>query len=303
MSKILVAGLVNIETTVKVDSLPLEYVPIQYNFHGIHSETSGGGFNIAKALSILGDDVELFSMIGRDNEGEYIKKNIELNNIKTDDLLPLLNTSPQSVVLYDEEGKRQIFCDLKGIQEKSFDIKMYDKEMKKSDLAVLGNVNFSRPFLQLTKDAGKLIATHVHDLDSIDDKFNTEFMEYANILFLSNNKARADIEDFVKEIGAKYNNEIIVAGLGSKGAVLYNKKDGFIGRFPAVKTRQIISTVGAGDSMFSAFLHFYLKTKNPYYSIKNAILFASYKIGTASSANGFLTEEQLEQYYPIIWRE
>lgn len=302
MGKILVTGLLNIETTVKVPSFPIEYVPIQYNFHGIHSETSGSGFNISKALSILGDKVELLSIIGKDNVGSSVIQSLKMNHINTDHVLPLLESTPQSVVLYGESGKRQIYCDVKGIQEEVYDEKIFQQMMTKSDLIALGNVNFSRPFLKISKDAGKLIATHVHDLSDISDEFNMEFMKYANILFLSNENINTNIDDFVNELAAKYHNDIIVVGLGRKGALLYDRKEQFIGRFPAVKTRKIISTVGAGDSLFSAFLHFYSKTNNPYYSIKNAILFASYKIGTASSANGFLAEEQLEQYYPIIWR-
>ena len=34
MSKILVCGLTNVETTVKVGSFPINYCPIEYNFFG-----------------------------------------------------------------------------------------------------------------------------------------------------------------------------------------------------------------------------------------------------------------------------
>ena len=35
MSKILVAGLVNVEVTCKVDEFPIRYEPIDYNFFGL----------------------------------------------------------------------------------------------------------------------------------------------------------------------------------------------------------------------------------------------------------------------------
>ena len=55
MTQILVSGLINIETTLKVDSFPLEYKPVRYPFFGIQSTVSGVGYNIAKALTMVGE--------------------------------------------------------------------------------------------------------------------------------------------------------------------------------------------------------------------------------------------------------
>ena len=69
MSKILVSGLCNIETTLKVNKFPIEYYPIDYPFFGIKSSVSGVAYNISKALKTLGDDVTLVSYVGNDFEG------------------------------------------------------------------------------------------------------------------------------------------------------------------------------------------------------------------------------------------
>ncbi len=66
MTKILVAGLINLETSVKIESFPITYFPVTYPFFGINSTISGVGYNISKALSILGDNVDLLSIIGND---------------------------------------------------------------------------------------------------------------------------------------------------------------------------------------------------------------------------------------------
>jgi ribokinase len=58
-----------------------------------------------------------------------------------------------------------------------------------------------------------------------------------------------------------------------------------------------VNTIGAGDSLFSSFLHFYLKSKDPYLAIRKAIVFAGYKIGTAGAAEGFLTEVEVDKLY------
>lgn len=294
MSKILVSGLINIETTVKVPGFPLEYCPIHYAFFDVNSGVSGVGMNISKALTVLGDSVNILSMVGKDFEGQRAIKTLQESGVNIEFVQESLEKTPQSVVLYDESGRRQIHCDLKDIQDSSYDECTFQKAMDECSMIVLCNINFSRPFLKKAKDQGKIVASDVHVLSDIHDEYNSDFMRYSNILFMSDENIKEPVEDFVKKISEEYHNEIIVVGLGSKGALMYVKEDNFIGRFKAVNTRKIISTIGAGDALFSSFVHFYNKTMNPYDSLDKAILFASYKIGVAGAADGFATEDNLD---------
>ena len=41
MKKILVSGLINTETTVKIKEFPIEYFPIDYPFFGVNTRVSG----------------------------------------------------------------------------------------------------------------------------------------------------------------------------------------------------------------------------------------------------------------------
>ena len=43
--KILVSGLVNTETTVKIKKFPIEYFPIDYPFFGVNTRVSGVAYN------------------------------------------------------------------------------------------------------------------------------------------------------------------------------------------------------------------------------------------------------------------
>ena len=63
MASILVSGLINIETTLCVDGFPIPYRPVRYPFNQINATVSGVGYNIAKALTTLGDNVNLLSII------------------------------------------------------------------------------------------------------------------------------------------------------------------------------------------------------------------------------------------------
>ena len=121
MANILVSGLINTETTVRVRQFPVSYYPIDYPFFGVNTAVSGVAYNISKALKTLGDDVTLVTMTGRDFPAEYIQSQLRAAGIGTDWVRPGLKETPNSVVLYDGEGKRQIYCDLKDIQETPYD--------------------------------------------------------------------------------------------------------------------------------------------------------------------------------------
>ena len=74
---ILVSGLINTETSVRVRQFPVEYYPIDYAFFGVNTAVSGVACNIALAAAALGDDVKLLSMTGQDFAAEYVKSTME----------------------------------------------------------------------------------------------------------------------------------------------------------------------------------------------------------------------------------
>lgn len=295
--KIVVAGLINIETTQAIGKFPIEYNPIDYTFFGTESTVSGVGFNVAKALKCLGSDVSLLSLIGKDMYKECIYAELEKSGIKKDGIKESLKEIPQSIVLYDSEGKRKIYLDLKDIQDMSYEVSDEQNPFEGAEIAVICNINFARSLFDAAKKAAKKIATDVHVVCDIHDDFNKQFMESSDILFMSNEAILGREEQFVKEVASAYDNEIIVVGMGSEGALLYQKEDKSITMVKAVHTRDIVSTIGAGDALFSAFIHFYSKGVTAKEALQRAVYFASYKIGEKGAACGFISEEKLLELY------
>ena len=85
--------------------------------------------------------------------------------------------------------------------------------------------------------------------------------------------------------------------LGQQDALLGVRSDNSVERIPPARTRPVVNTIGAGDALFSCFLHFYRKTRDPYDAIRKAVVFASYKIGESGAAQGFLTEAELRDLH------
>ena len=292
MSKILVCGLTNVETTVKVGSFPINYCPIEYNFFGVNSHPSGVGLNLSLAFSSLCDEVRLLSMVGDDSAGAVIKDELSKNGVSTDYLMKCSDTA-QSVVLYDDDGKRRIYCDLKNIQDLSFDESIFENAVKDCDMLCLCNINFSRNLLFKAKEMGKRIATDVHVLCDINDEYNYDYIECADILFLSNENIIGREHEFLATLKDNCNAEIIVIGMGKQGSLMYVRSDDRIHMQSSVVTRDVVNTVGAGDALFSSFVHFYTKGVDPYRSLLYASYFASYKIGENGPSKGFLSENEL----------
>lgn len=297
MKNILVSGLFNIETTLQIKEFPIEYFPIDYPFFGINSSVSGVAVNIAVAEKTLGNDVTVLSMLGNDFEGDKIIGDIKSKGINTDFIRRELEKSPSSIVLFDQQGKRQVYCDLKDIQEKTYHAEYAEDSLDKCDIAVLCNCNFNRELLKAAKNKGKIIATDVHVLSDINDEYNKDFMEAADILFLSDENIIGDYKEFIIKLKNSYNSGIIVLGRGNKGAMMYVRDEHALYEMKAITVGKIVNTVGAGDALFSAFINYYAKGFTPLETLKRAQIFAAYKIGFNGGAVGFINEKTLEDIF------
>lgn len=292
--KVLVSGLLNTETTTAVRGFPIHYYPIDYAFFGVNTAVSGVAFNLAKALKTLGDEVQLASMTGHDFAAAYIRDALQELDISTQYVQPKLRQTPSSVVLYDPDGKRQIYCDLKDIQETAYAFNA--SILEGIDLVAACNINFNRPLLHLAKQTGKIIATDVHVLSDIYDEYNREFMEQADILFLSDEAVGDNYRAFMEQLADAYPCRIIVMGRGAKGAAIYLRDTGELTEMPATSAGTVVNTVGAGDALFSAFLHYYTKGLAPLDALQRAQIFATHKITVSGASNGFVSEQTVEEW-------
>lgn len=300
--KIFVSGLFNLENNIYVKKFPIDYSPIEYSFNQTSINISGVGYNITKALHNLNDEVVPATFLGKDSIGKMIERELKELEINTEFISNDLDFTCSSVILYDESGRRKIYCDLKDIQEKVYPSNLIMEEVKSSLGVVVCNINYNKEIIKIARELNKTIFTDVHVLSDINDEYNKKFMENANVLFLSDEGIKGDRISFMKKLFDRYKNDIIVIGCGKEGALLLDntsqKKK--IYSVSSIYTRKVVNTCGAGDALFSCFVHYYLKTKDVLKSIKYATAFASYKIGSSGGANGFLKEEDLERLFEKI---
>ena len=78
-------------------------------------------------------------------------------------------------------------------------------------------------------------------------------MKVADILFLSNENIIGREEEFSLELMQEYPAKIVVVGMGHRGSLMRVRGKDKPYFQEAVFTRDVVNTVGAGDSLFSAF--------------------------------------------------
>ena len=286
MSRILVSGLINIETTLRVESFPLPYFPVTYPFGGIDNSVSGVGFNIAKALTRLGHEVTLLSFVGRDPAGELAKNALHSAGLDTS-YVRESDATAQSVILYDKEGRRQIHVDLKSHQEIQYPAADFSEAAARCDLAILCNINFSRPLLAEAKKSGLPIYTDVHALASVNDAYNNDFMDAADTLFVSHERMEEPPHEFARKLHEAHGTRVIVVGMGRDGALL-SLRAGHQAMIPAVSPRPVVNTIGAGDALFSGYVHGVLGGLTETEALRCAVVYAGYKVGSVSAADGLI---------------
>ena len=304
MGRFMVAGFIQLETIVKIDKLPLSYKHFISKPDLIDINIGGDGFNGASALSWLGDEVDFMSMIGGKIDTDTIQNYLDKSDIKLklDYVLPRVKDMPTSVILY-AGGEYQKFEDVKDIRNVEYDKELLEERIQDKDMVLITDANFCRPIIGLAKKYNKPLAVNVRSMRAEKELQKGDFFKAADILYVRDDDIEQDPYECIEHCKQVYDPEIMLFGLGSRGVILYEKAQNSILEYKPVQTNEIVNTMGAGNALFSAFLHYYVKTKDPKEAIKNALLFASYKIGFVGTSNGFMTEEQIEQWKKIIWNK
>lgn len=301
MAKFLVAGITQIETIVKVNSVPIEYKPLTFVPNSVFTSVGGTAYNVSLALTSLGDNVRFFSMIGKDSDYSILNPHDSEILLPTKYIKRKLKDTPTSVIFYDDKWNQQIFEDIKDARDAEFDMKDVENLIDDADMVVLSNANFCRPFCWKAKEKGKKVAVNIHSFSWDKVKFNSDFYQAANIIYMSGSNIDRDPFDFVTEIGDGYDIDIVLLGQGKEGAILYDRTKNIKVHYNAVSTIDIVNTAGAGNALLSCFLHYYMETGDSVLAIRNALLFASYKIGFMGTSTGFMTTTELKEWHDKIW--
>ena len=216
----LVCGTLNLETTFPITGFPLDYEPVSYRPFALRSQPSGVGFNIAWALRTLGNRVRLVSMVGSDFLGNALRQSMAKFGVSDEFILPILDQTPQSIVIFDGAGRRMVNTDLKEVGERVYSAQLFTRAIQGCRAAVMTNVGFSRPLLPLAKAASGTVATDLQTASEGSKEYDADFLSAADVVFVSHEKLPVAPKDFVSSIWERSVARIAVVGMGAAGALL-----------------------------------------------------------------------------------
>jgi len=288
---VLVAGLLNLETSAPVAGFPLDYAPARYP-DGIAAVVSGVGWNLALALHTLGTPVRLLGFAGDDPAGRVVRAIVDASGIDAT-LLPCPRT-PQSVILHDETGRRAILTDTAGTPDLGVPVAAFDAAVAGCDTVILSNIDWTRPLLTRARHAGVPVVTDLHAVAGLDNPYDADYLDHADVLFLSGEHLPEPPERFAARVLERSGAQIVVIGLGAGGALLARRGLEPL-RVRAPRLRPVVSTTGAGDALLAGFVHFHRRLGDPAEALERAVVFASWKVGARSGAEGFIDGAAVER--------
>lgn len=275
--KTVIVGIANLQTSVPVEAFPVEYQPSRYLPGRIVTSVGGVGFNVARVLAGLGGSVSLAAPLGSDVPARAILAEAERLGLRTHLCTDTLAHTPRSVVLHAPDGRRQINTDLDGALTTSFDASLFASEVAGADAAVLGNLDFSRPFLPIARDLGVPVVVDLQDVAGPDNPYDQDFLA-ADILVMSHERLTSPPHEFLRDLSARSTARLMVLTLGAAGSLALTADDTGPWHTPAMDVGPLANTTGAGDSFTAALTHYLLGCRA---TAREAVRAATTLAGTA----------------------
>lgn len=287
-------GPVNVETSVDVGSFPIQYHPHRDALNKITHGVSGVAFNLAAALHALGNEVMLSAVIGQDPIGKYVLSRITPYPRIT--VFPTyVQQTAQTVVLYDELGRREMFFDRADTDTSTLPLDAVQR-VSQVTAAMFSNHRMSTMPIERARELGIPTVADVQTMHALDDEHNQHFCKHADIVFASDALVGSNKESWLRNLARTFDLTIAVLGMGAGGSLLTIDQGASIQLVPAYDLRPVLSTVGAGDALAAAFVDGLHRGIKPLEALHRASVFAGYKVGEVGGSAGFLSAEELDTH-------
>ncbi|UED87750.1 carbohydrate kinase family protein [Streptomyces profundus] len=289
-------------------TMPVETFPLPYHAHHrtswMRCAVVGGAFNIGSALRSLGSDPRICTLVGTDEAGEVIRAALRRHGLEGRGVADAPE-SAKTVILVEPDGRVARAAWTSGASL-DYPMERFIEQSVDADLVVVASNPFGEPFLHTAKNLLKLpVAVDLHLAADLTDPEQRPWFEAADVLFCSHEQLRLPPAEWIGEVLDRYPGcQLAAVGRGEQGCVM-GLRDGRLVEIDAVTPRPVRSTDGAGDALFASFLHGWLTAGEPVEALESAVLFAGWKIGADTAAEGFLTAGELtalRKVYPLRTR-
>jgi len=259
----------------------------------IQENIGGKGINVAKVLNFFGAETTAIGFIGEQNYS-FIQQSIKAENLVTDfipvDALTRTNTKiidPSThtttdineqgftvnaeqfeqltalVSRYAEKSEFMVFSGstCKGLTPQEIKV-LLESAQKKTKVVLDADGEFLKEGI---KASPFLIKPNIHELESL---LNRKFGSIDEII--------KSLKELIKAYGITY----VLLSMGEKGSLLVSMDAAYLAGILKVN---VVSTVGAGDSMLAGFLFSFMKHKDPAKALQFAACTGSLAVSAVST--------------------
>jgi sugar/nucleoside kinase (ribokinase family) len=292
MSRIAVAGVLNISVSRQVERFPVALVSSAVDNGGLSVAPAGTGWQVARTLQELGDDVVFATYVGTDPLGAVAIAALRRHGLFGSTTLRC-GAQPRAVVLYDRDGTRAGVSDLRSTPRLRYPAPLFATAARDCDFAVLTNIEFTRPLIPVAVERGLPFATDLHIISSVDSPHNQPWMADAHVLACSHEDLPGSAEDWVGQVWQRFGTPVVLVGCGAEGAVVGVRDSGAIWRVRPITPRGVRYLNGAGDTLLGSFTHHYVATGDPIDAARHAVLTAGWFIGAPPERTRAVSAGQL----------
>ncbi|MDK2972937.1 MAG: acarbose 7IV-phosphotransferase [Candidatus Sumerlaeota bacterium] len=253
---ILVAGNVNVQTTVRIEAFPLAYEKVRYAPNGIADRVGGVGWNVAAGLARLGGAVRFATLLGDDAAAAVVHAEIAmLPEIAADGVAGVLSATPRSVILEDATGRGAIVTDLKNALETPYPEHLLQGAFAGVRHAHVTNIEWALPFATEARRRGLPVSTDVQAIRDLEhDAYNRRFAALADYVLFSGEHLDGTPADALAAALRLSPARAAVCTLGARGAMLALRGEACVRSLPPVAIANATATTGAGDAFAAGFV-------------------------------------------------
>tara|TARA_A100001015_G_C14867073_1_gene662799 strand:- start:109 stop:993 length:885 start_codon:yes stop_codon:yes gene_type:complete len=247
----------------------------------------GGAANVAANLASLGKSTTLYGIIGKDEEGKYIKNLIKKNKIKFKPEITQLNTIVKT--RYVSNNSQLLRVD-RDSQFSYLNSKNLFKQLNKDQSKIIIFSDYNKGTLFFLKDYMKNNDNKIYLVDPKGEDFTKykgcflmtpNLKEISNIIGYNLTKKNfiKECQNLRKELNLKY----LIVTLGAGGVIMFSSNNNHL-NFSTTKT-EVTDITGAGDTFLATLALYLAKGKKINFCISQAIKAATLsvsKFGTST---------------------
>lgn len=281
------------------------------------AEAVGGvAANVAQGIARLGHQAGVYSQIGNDEVGSWIKKTLSGAGVDTERMQvdPSASTDLSAIVVIAQTGDRIIFHNRAANERLILDVNNLDGYdwYYVSSLNGAWKENFQTIFRSAEKYKVKVaLNPGQHNLKN-DPRLILESLPHVSVLFLNKDEAlelllaggiatdprKLNDELYLIQALHDFGPEVVSLTDGKRGAWVYDGRE--LWHADIYEPNGLVDTTGAGDAFgsgfFSAYLHHFSLEKCLRYGITNG----GSVVGSYGASAGLLDQSMAEKYAPNV---